>query len=76
MPTTAPVRQRITDLANGAMLMDEREEQGGYEILPWVASGAPLFRTAEPDVPRRAAARGTPACRQAGSRIDRGAHLS
>ncbi|GGK36286.1 hypothetical protein GCM10010124_31120 [Pilimelia terevasa] len=53
MPTAAAARQRIADLATRVTPIDHREDADRADILAWVASGQPLFRTAKPDVPAK-----------------------
>jgi 8-oxo-dGTP pyrophosphatase MutT (NUDIX family) len=47
----ADVRSLVEDLVAGVRPFDEREAADQADILAWVASGQPLFRTAPPDVP-------------------------
>ena len=50
MPPSA-IRTLITDLVTAVHPFDEREAADRADILAWIASGQPLFRTNPPDGP-------------------------
>jgi 8-oxo-dGTP diphosphatase len=47
----ADVRPLVAGLTAGVRPFDERETADQADILAWVASGQPLFRTVPPDIP-------------------------
>lgn len=44
-------RKIIEDLASRVLPLDEKEQRHQADILTWVRSGAPLFRTVPPTTP-------------------------
>ena len=51
MPLTDAPRMIIADLTSQVSPLDAREQQDQADILRWVQSGAPLFRTVPPTTP-------------------------
>jgi 8-oxo-dGTP diphosphatase len=51
VPGDASVRELISGLVAAVRPLDEREAADQADVLGWVASGQPLFRTVPPDTP-------------------------
>ncbi len=51
MPGDASVRELTADLVAAVRPLDAREAADQADILAWIASGQPLFRTVPPDTP-------------------------
>jgi 8-oxo-dGTP pyrophosphatase MutT (NUDIX family) len=51
VPGDASVRELISGLVAAVRPLDEREAADQADILDWIASGHPLFRTVPPDTP-------------------------
>jgi 8-oxo-dGTP diphosphatase len=51
VPGNGDVRELVSDLVAAVRPFDQREAADQADILEWVASGQPLFRTVPPDTP-------------------------